>query len=400
MAFPRYPSKPHQSGQARIVIRGNTYYLGKFESALSYIRYAELRQIEEKKAVPPTVTKARTVSDVIAAFHDLELARYSEHEQNDFRLSLRPVAELYGLNRIDTFGPLELRRVRQHMSESVKARKTINQRIGRIVRVWRWAVSHKLISSELWQDLNAVPPISPGSEAENMGVVDYEEVPPVPEDDLHKTIAECHDVLKAMIWTQLLTAARPGEVCQIRYQDIHTEGTIEIARGVTISLGNVWAVLYRARRYVRGKRTGDPQLIDNGSHKTAHRDHNRVILIGPRCKAVLEPFIQTREPSECLFSPRDAWLLTHDGKMKGGKRQPSSQYTTHAYGHAILKAINRAGVPRWSPHQLRHNAATRLNDEFGPEIARIILGHRSLAATRTYVQDGYKKAIEVIEKIG
>ena len=38
----------------------------------------------------------------------------------------------------------------------------------------------------------------------------------------------------------------------------------------------------------------------------------------------------------------------------------------------------------WHPHQLRHNAATRLRKEFGLEAAQVILGHKTLAVTEVY----------------
>ena len=39
---------------------------------------------------------------------------------------------------------------------------------------------------------------------------------------------------------------------------------------------------------------------------------------------------------------------------------------------------------RWFPHQLRHNAGTNLRKQFGIEISRIILGHRSVAVNEIY----------------
>jgi integrase len=54
----------------------------------------------------------------------------------------------------------------------------------------------------------------------------------------------------------------------------------------------------------------------------------------------------------------------------------------------------------WHPHQLRHNAATFLRKEFGLEIARIILGHRSMAMAEVYAEADQEKALEVIGRVG
>jgi integrase len=55
---------------------------------------------------------------------------------------------------------------------------------------------------------------------------------------------------------------------------------------------------------------------------------------------------------------------------------------------------------RWHPHQLRHNAATQLRKEYGIEVARIILGHRSAAVTEIYAELDDEKARKVMRRIG
>jgi integrase len=56
---------------------------------------------------------------------------------------------------------------------------------------------------------------------------------------------------------------------------------------------------------------------------------------------------------------------------------------------------------RWHPHQLRHNAATRLRHEFGIDIAQTILGHRlGSAVTEIYAAANVKRAREAIRETG
>lgn len=71
-----------------------------------------------------------------------------------------------------------------------------------------------------------------------------------------------------------------------------------------------------------------------------------------------------------------------------------------SYGHAIAKACQRAGVPRWYPHQLRHNAATWLRKEFGLEVARVVLGHRTAAVTEVDAEVDRARAIDVMGRVG
>jgi integrase len=75
-------------------------------------------------------------------------------------------------------------------------------------------------------------------------------------------------------------------------------------------------------------------------------------------------------------------------------------YDKDAYARAIRRARYKAGVPRWSPNQLRHNAATFLRKEFGIDAARVILGHSSPAVTEVYAELDRSKAIEIMNKVG
>ena len=57
-------------------------------------------------------------------------------------------------------------------------------------------------------------------------------------------------------------------------------------------------------------------------------------------------------------------------------------------------------MPRRSPNQLRHNAATFLRKEFGIEAARVVLGHSSSAVTEVYAEIDHTKAADIMAKVG
>jgi hypothetical protein len=61
---------------------------------------------------------------------------------------------------------------------------------------------------------------------------------------------------------------------------------------------------------------------------------------------------------------------------------------------------DKAKVPRWHPHQLRHNAATWLRKEFGLDIARVVLGHRSPQITEHYAEIDFGKTQEIMGRVG
>jgi hypothetical protein len=60
------------------------------------------------------------------------------------------------------FGPLALKAVQEKMIQSCWTRKLINQRVGRIRRVFKWAAAEQLVPIAVHQALAAVPGLQAG----------------------------------------------------------------------------------------------------------------------------------------------------------------------------------------------------------------------------------------------
>jgi len=68
---------------------------------------------------------------------------------------------------------------------------------------------------------------------------------------------------------------------------------------------------------------------------------------------------------------------------------------------AVAKACEKAGVPAWSPYQLRHLKGAELRERFSLEHVRAALGHShaSMSAHSAKGADG-KLAAEVANAMG
>ena len=84
----------------------------------------------------------------------------------------------------------------------------------------------------------------------------------------------------------------------------------------------------------------------------------------------------------------------------GRRRGPGPKYTRHSYRVAIQRACRRAGIPPWSPHQLRHTRATMIRRDFGLEAAKAVLGHADTKVTEIYAERDLDRATEVMRAIG
>jgi len=184
-------------------------------------------------------------------------------------------------------------------------------------------------------------------------------------------------------------------------------------------------------------RTGKVWQYRPTTHKTEHHDHDRVIHIGPEAQKILIPMLADRPPDAFVFSPLDGTV-----RMSTSARR--TRYTPKTFHRAITRACDDASPPpdkiarrtvkaegrkrrrsettaehrkrigedgwkalqdwrrdhRWHPHQLRHNAATTIRKEFGIELARIILGHKSAGITEVYAEADSAAAIKAMLKLG
>jgi integrase len=280
-------------------------------------------------------------------------------------------------------------------------RSLINKCVGRLKLVFRWGVENKIVPVRIsgsgesnYLAMLAVKNLKAGrSKARESAPVK-----PVPLAIVDATIPFMSLTAAAMTQVQLLTGARPGEVCRMRGVDIDMTGA-------------VW--LYRP-----GSDQGP-----HGQHKNAWRGQKKIICIGPRAQAILRPFLKP-DPQAFLFSPRESRaafdalrkqnrkspMTPSQAKRKpkeNPKRQLGEFYTPAAYCKAIYQAVGKANrvnpaadLPRWHPHQLRHTRATELRRRYGTEAAQAVLGHESLDATELYAEADLGIATRIMAEIG
>jgi integrase len=82
------------------------------------------------------------------------------------------------------------------------------------------------------------------------------------------------------------------------------------------------------------------------------------------------------------------------------KKRPGKLYSRVSYQRAIRRACDRAGVPHWTPNQLRHLAATKIRAAYGLEAAQVILGHSKADVTQIYAARDLDKARLIVAQAG
>lgn len=342
----KVPSYRHQKSRGLAVVRidGKDYYLGPWQSEESKLKYdALIKQwlANGRTLAEPSrdrLMKTISVAEVIEAFW--RFAQERCQKAGSWRVLLRTINDMYGDKPAADFGPVKLRAVVQALVERGNCRPYVNKNMHRTRKIFAWAASHELIEPSVPDGLRYVEALAKGHTTAPEG----KKILPVPQDVLEATQAELRPLVRDMTQIQLLLGCRPGELTEMRPTDVD--------------------------------RRGDVWLYTPESHKCYHMGKDRVIVVGPRARMILQRYMVRPADERCFPINRQS------------------------YAQAVVRAAKRAGVERWTPAQLRHNRATEIRREFGIEAARCVLGHTDAGTTVLYAERDRLLAVEVARKSG
>ncbi|VTT99512.1 catalytic phage domain protein : Site-specific recombinase XerD OS=Singulisphaera acidiphila (strain ATCC BAA-1392 / DSM 18658 / VKM B-2454 / MOB10) GN=Sinac_1635 PE=4 SV=1: Phage_integrase [Gemmataceae bacterium] len=405
---------------AVVTINGRDHYLGVYDSPESWEAYHRLiaEHLAARREPPPPVPADTplTVTELIARYWRFAKTYYVKDDKPtsevySVALALRFVRRLYGRTSAGEFSPKRLKAVREAMiaheiTRKVKvadeatgtvtwerrvvrkglARKCINKLVGRVKRMFAWAVEEELLPVEVHAALVRVKGLKRGKSAAR----ETPRVRPVAEEHVAAVLPLVPAMVRAMIEVQRLCGCRPQDVVQMRPAEIDTTEP-------------VWQ--YRPRR-----------------HKTQHHnddgnpDLDRVIYLGPKSQEVLRPWLPA-DPEAYVFAPRRSEELRNAGRKADRKskvtpsqaaRRPTgrakaplrSYYPVGSYRQAIRRACRRAGIAVWLPNQLRHSRLTEIRSRYGLEAARVVGGHREVGVTQIYAEQDRELARQVMGEVG
>ena len=379
--------KSNDRGYVRL--DGKQIYTGKWGTAAAQRKAEELiaAYLRDEPVGPVELPSDYLLEDLAADYLKHHVSRsYKKEgrptrERENIRIVLERLLQVFAKIQVSDFTPGKLVRFRD-MLQDVKihfpndgkraqrdlCRSTINSQIGIVKRMIRWGMERERVDGSVGHALLAVASLRRGQ----AGVRESPGVGPVAEADWRAILPHVSRQVAAMIQLQALTGMRPGEVVQMRRKDL-----TQVEQGLE----------YRPQR-----------------HKTEHHGKDRVVLLGKEAIEIIRPFFQL-DPEALLFRPLDAERERRENQLrtrltketpsqskrrKETARRPKRRYldtfTTQSYGHTIARGCMKAGVPHWSPNQLRHTAGTRIAQKHGMEIARLVLGHADLRSTAVYAE--------------
>ena len=347
---------------------------------------------EEAAGLRRQTSEGTTVNDVCDAFVEHSRTYYADSgESSTCAIATRYFKDVHGHRSIGELVHADMLTVRDAMLRNPKlCRSTVNRYMQVLTRrMMPWALDRGFIRAATKVELSQVQPLKRGRCAVREGRVVRE----ANDDAIAATCKELAPSTAAMVRVHRLTGMRPGEVCEMRHEDVDRSRT-------------PW--VYRPARHKNDWRGdfGQP----------------RAVLIGPQARKILLGLWGEAETG-AFFSPALSvaeWMMEKRAARKTPlrlERETSAAtqadartfgdvWNPCAYNRAVTRAAKRAGAEHWSPNQLRHSFATEVRRKFGLEACRAVLGHSMGAA----VTDRYSyaaiedeiiaKAREAVEALG
>lgn len=370
----RIPKLCHHKGQQRgyVTVGGReSYFEGHWpreqvrppHAILAQYEAFRQRYVESVPAERPKLVKCPSVGEVWEQYWIHATAYYQKHgrptsEVPCIKMAGRVLAEKFGESDAARFGVNELDEVRAEYVRLGWSRKTCNESVNRVRRMFKWAALRKLVPVSVLHELQLLPPLKAGRTTAR----ETPPVKPVAWELVERTLPHLHTILRAMVQVHYLLGCRSQDVCPMRLGELDRSGP-------------VW--LYRP-----------------GSWKTEHHEHLAPLVywVGPKAQAVLSPLLEAcAGPDSYVFSTK---TVTGNGPRRRGC------YSTATYRTGIRRVLERHGLPLWCPLQLRHLRLSEIRRLHGAEAAQVVAMHQNLSTSEIYAERNLARSREIMGEIG
>jgi hypothetical protein len=217
---PKPPAYCHHRTKAQAYVRlnGDFVYLGPYgseESKSEYRRVVGAWMATGRSPRQLAQAAGPSVNEVLLGYWRFAEGYYPSRngdckgELERIAYAMKPLKELYGTALSTEFGPLALKAVRLKMIEAGLCRTTVNQRVGCIKRIFKWAASEELVPPGVYHGLQSVEGLKRGRSAAK----ESEPVRPVPDDHVDAVLPFLPPTVAAMVRLHRLTGMRSGELC-------------------------------------------------------------------------------------------------------------------------------------------------------------------------------------------
>ena len=368
-----------------------TYLKGKYtdDGADSQLKASYRRFVEQFEAREETPNGCNTIAELLKAFAIHHLAKaanvkgcadrtHKATEESKNTISrLVDVLDRWMSQHPSVLGVEEYNLMRQwFMSGRSLTTTTLRKYFGDVRTFVSFGVGRGLMPLSCKIAIDALPNITT-SEYPQLKDPVVREAADV--DDVRQTMLHLNYMIQTMVMVSMATGMRPMELCNLRWTEIDRSGKL-------------WEFI-------------------PANHKTEKKGKSRIVYFRPEVQTLLRRWQSSRplKGNDYLFTGRESWIL---GRLKmlgekttmqemidasAGKHFTEDGVRTRVFRQAITNGCKRAGVPRWTPYQMRHFYATEMLKTLSNQYAdggvineamiegvAALLGHSDIRTTRRY----------------
>ena len=323
---------------------------GSAQAEKEYSRWAaEWYACQGTAAPPPEQGHVLSVAGLIALCLDWAAQHYRKHDQPTsevagFEAALSGLNDLYGDTAAADFGPTQLRALQASWVTKGLSLSTCNKYLHRAIRCFQFGAGRGLVPPSVPAALAHVEYLQRGRSAARPP----QKITAAPDATIEAILPHLHTdpdrqaVLSALVRLQRATGMRPGEVLELRPEDLD--------------------------------RTQVPWLYCPASGgKAYHHDKDRRVWLGPRAREILTPWLETAKEGELVF------------RIRHRRAKRSIPVSLAYYRDRIAAACLAAGVEKIKPNQIRHTKGTEVQRAYEDDGATAaVLGNTPEVARQVY----------------
>ncbi|MGI9460216.1 MAG: tyrosine-type recombinase/integrase [Pirellulales bacterium] len=339
-------------------------------------------ELKAAETIPQPInepTGVLTVADLLAfTIAEVGAGKTKKQLRNNSRwFRLRKVAavlEPYAAMPAVEFGPRLLGQVAKTMAQTPMQRTRhgehvpptetyIREIVTAIKRIFEEAIAREDLPADRLVALNSLTKLP------LEGARQSEPVQPVEQDIVEATCAVLPPVAGDLFRFIMFTGCRPSEATAI------TPAMVDMSQ--------------------------EPWVWQPKNHKTKHKGKGRTIGIGPQARQILKRWISGKGANDLIFTRSQINRAVTENMISFAMcKSDREQFDKNDLAKMLHRAIKAAGVPHWTPYQLRHRGLTVIRQEGGRDAAQAQAGHSNGDMTERYARPTLGDAAEIIERVG
>ena len=362
--------RKHQRNRAFVRVKGKNIYLGKWDEqgpsieALAKYERFKAQYLDDQCFIPQSDPNIVQLSQAYLEHCRQEYADYDTGEVSNTYVIIKRACDflinMFGDYQAGDFGIKEFYSLVRDLERKQLSISYLRSIVCYIKKMFKWAIEPGLIKPDQVKELELLTMPKP----KKGGAKKVQPIQRVDRQTVSMTLPFMSKPVAQMVEIQLATGCRAEHVRHLRLCDI--------------------------------------EYLDNGEalwtpckDKSSHKRQRQAIPLSPKAQSIIQQASHREDGSlahghEYLFRP------SHASHARG---KTSELYRDSSYRRAITRACEKAGIPPWTPHQVRKLVCHEIGNRWGTDGIRAVIGHADSRMADYYSPDRCEAGLAIVKEM-